>query len=209
MELSDEELYAAAQEVEWDTEDDDETLDKMAMEFEARARLTTLDATGEAMQRIHDLMNSPPRRHMREVYSEIDDVLGVDRFPDPHLEIFYGVRPLTRNNRYLMMSLAWANGLYPELFIEWFRHLGSFCGKPQREGECRNLVKDFDTKMDSPKGRQQLAKWRVFSFDTMQWESMYTPQDKLLMLQKSMDMFTGRDQFRYSFSHEWSDDDFM
>jgi hypothetical protein len=106
MELSDEEVYAAAQGVEWDAEDDDETLDKMAIDFEARARLTTLDATGEAIQRIHDLMNSPPRRWMRQVYDEIHDVLGVDRFPDPHLKTFYGVRPLKHNMRYLMMSLA-------------------------------------------------------------------------------------------------------
>jgi hypothetical protein len=204
MELSDEELCAAAQEMEWSAEDDDATLEKMAMEFEA---LITLDATGEAMQRIHNLMKSPPRKWMREVYEEIKDVLGVDRFPDPHLEIFYGVRPLKHNNRYLMMSLAWANGLYPELLIDWFREMGSFCGNPQRERECRNLVKDFNMRLCTYNGRQQMAKWKVFCLDTMTWIPMYTPPDKLMMLQSSLDMFTGRDQFRYAIAHEWSDDD--
>jgi hypothetical protein len=44
----------------------------------------------------------------------------------------------------------------------------------------------------------------------MEWGTMYTPPpDKLLMLQNSMDMLTGRGQFRYTISHKWSDDDII
>jgi hypothetical protein len=124
-----------------------------------------------AQQRVFKMMETRPE--MKELHDDIDDVLPIHLWPDVHFRIFYGDIPLTYHNRYTIIVFFWYNGLSPVLAIDWFRCMGAFESKPQREAQMLDVYRDLERRMDAKDPK--LAEWHVFDMEKRMWAKCREP----------------------------------
>jgi hypothetical protein len=162
LECTDDELIKCAEEVEW-MDDADDAILVAAMDLAFRK----LEPWEEARNRVWAMLKEKPE--MEDIYRRIDEIRPFDEWPSMHYNIFHGVTDLTRRPRFRIMLFAWYNGIYPKWIIEWFRFMGSYTLKPERERELLELYKELEKRAESFGGRKSMENWKVFCMDKKEW----------------------------------------
>jgi hypothetical protein len=150
------------------------------------------DAWQKAVQKVHNYMSTRP--DMKDLHDDIDEIQSLHTWPDKHFQYFYGILPLNKRGHYTMVTFFWYNGINPEWAVEWFRYMGAFTEKPQREKEMRDVFKDLEDKVQRQDGRATLQEWHVFDMEKMRWFPCWEPTEEMVRGVNNVYMYGARPQ---------------